>query len=302
MAKRNILLFLAAGLMTGIAPAHADHVTTVVGLVNLTNYQAALLVMTDSPPNASFSMDTHKWVTDGEVLDDMQIENNHTHVEIAQIDFTNGVVRAKENGVSVLYVPPQTNSPLAFLGTGFRLDNAAFDDALDFYAGTTGRTVLVHPDVNRGPLSISADVHNKLEVAGSIEKKMQQQGVVMMADGEKFEWVVPARLAASLSPVTEPPVKGSSSTNVIDALPTGSINFINVPLPQALEVYQALTASKWVQDKPLTVPVAITFHNQTPLTKAEVLHVFRVLLAWHGLAIVNLDDQSFKLVPMATGK
>ena len=48
--KRKTLLFAVAAFLAGAALARADHVGNVIGLVNLSNYQAALLVITDSPP------------------------------------------------------------------------------------------------------------------------------------------------------------------------------------------------------------------------------------------------------------
>jgi len=303
--KRNIQLLLAVGSVAGASAARADHLTSIAGLVNLTNYQAALLVITDSPPEAAFSSSTHKWVAEGQIFNDLQMDKNPSRVEISQIDFAHGVVRAKENGVNLLYVPQHTNSAWTDRPVGFHLDNASLDDVLDFYALATGRTMLMHPAVDRSSLTIATDAHGKLEAAGSIEKNLQQRGVTMIADGDKFEWVVPASLAAVLQPIAapaSPAATETSSTNSVDALPESSINFINVPLPQMLDVYQALTARKWVQDKPLPTIVPFNFRNQTPLTKAETLHVFTVLLGWRGLEIVNVDDKTFKLVPVGAGQ
>jgi hypothetical protein len=295
------LFLLAAGIMAGPASARAEHVVNVMGLVNLADYRAALLVITDSPPEASFVMSTHKWVTEGQGFDDLYLKDKRLRIEIRQIDFTNGVVRAKENGVDTLYVPQPTNLVEAAAVKNLLLDHASFDDALDLYAGIKGRTLLVHPDVGRPPLTVSADATNRAEAVGIMKRALQQRGAVIVADGDKFEWIIPAGVTNIVSPAAMParlPPKGQSPTNSVDTLPTGSINFINVPLPQALEVYQALTAQKWVQDKPLP-SATITFHSQTPLTKTETLHAFDVLLDWHGLKIVNVDDKSFKLVPVA---
>jgi hypothetical protein len=302
---RSIRFLLAAGILAGTGSLRAEHAASVVGLVNLTNYQAALLVITDSPPDASFATSTHIWVTEGQRFDDLSLMNGHGQIEIRQIDFTNGVVQAKDGGVDTLYLPQPTNLMGTAAGTGIHLNNVRFDDALDFYAFTKGRTLLVHPDLKGPSLTISADARTKAEAAGIMEKNLRGKGVAMVADGDRFEWMVPAEATNNVPPAALPArlsAKGPTTTNAVDALPAGSINFQNVDLPQALEVYKALTAQKWVQDKPLPFTVTLNFHNQTPLTKYETLHALDVLLAWHGLKIVSVDDKSFKLVPVAAGK
>jgi len=302
--KRSILCFLAAGFVAWTFPARAAHVASVLGLVNLTNYQAALLVITDSPPEAAFTASTHKWVTAGQSFDDLNLKTGRLHIDIRQIDFANSIVRAAENRATQLYVPQTTNIMDVAAGNYLRLENAGFDDVLDLYAALKDRTLLVHPDLSQPALTLSAVVTNKADAASLLEKTLQQRGAVILADGNNFEWIVPAGATNLISPAAIParPAKASSSSSAVDTLPPDSINFDNVDLQQVLGVYQALTAQKWVQDQPLPSSVTFTFHNQTPLAKAETLHAFDVLLAWHGLKVVNLDDKSFKLVPFAADK
>ena len=168
--KWNIRFILAAGLMAGTTLARAEHVASVIGVVNLTNYQAALLVITDSPPDASFANTTHIWVTQGHRFDDLNLLDNRVHIEIREIDFTNGVVHAKEGGVNTLYLPQPTNLMGTAAGTGLHLNNVGFDDALDLYAATKNRTLLVHPDVKHPSVTVSADARTKAEVAGLMKK------------------------------------------------------------------------------------------------------------------------------------
>ena len=302
--KRTILVGLAAGYVAWTLPARAAHLGSVAGLVNLTNYQAALLVIADSPPDAAFTASTHKWVTTGQGFDDLNLKAGRLHIDIQQIDFTNSIVRVVENRASQFYVPQTTNIMDVAAGNYLRLENAGLDDVLDLYGALKGRTLLVHPDLSQPALTLSAVVTNKADAASLLERTLQQRGAVMLADGNNFEWIVPAGATNLISPAAIParPAKASSSANAIDTLPPDSINFDNVDLQQVLGVYQALTAQKWVQDQPLPSGVAFTFHNQTPLAKAGILHAFDVLLAWHGLKVVDLDDKSFKLVPLAADK
>ena len=303
--KRNIQFLLAAGLLACALPARADHIVSVAGLVNLTNYQAALLIITDSPPEASFPMSTHKWVMEGQSFDDLYLKDKPAHIDILRIDFTNYVVRAKENGAATFFAPQTTNQLGTAAWKGILLNNVDFDDALDLYGTLKGQTLLIHPDVKQPRLTISADVTNRIEAVSILKKALQMRGAAMVADGDKFEWIIPVGATNIILPAAipaRPPAKGPPGANTTGTLPEGSINFIAAELPQLLGVYQALTAQKWVEDKSLSSADRFAFHNQTPLTKTETLHAFDVLLAWHGLKIVNVDDASFKLVPLASGE
>ena len=302
--RQNILCLSVASLLACGASAWADHVADIIGLVNLTNYQAALLVITDSPPEASFLNGTHKWVKEGQEFDDLYLKAKRLHIAIRQIDFTNGAVRAKENGVDTLYVPAETNLAAAN-PKNIRLNHGDFDDALDLYAAIKGRTVLVHPDIKQLLVTISAEAHNNAEAAAIVEKALREQGVSVVADGTRFEWLVPIGATNLVSPSaisSSSPAQGSPSTNTLDTLPEGSINFAKVELRQTLNVYQALTGLKWVQEPPIPLTNTIAFHNQTPLTKAETMHAFDVLLAWQGLKVVHVDEKSFKVAPFAAGQ
>jgi hypothetical protein len=303
-----IRFLLSAGMVAGTFLARADHTVSVAALVNLTNYQAALLIITDSPPEASFLMTTHKWVTAGEVFDDSYLKDKPMHIEILRVDVTNNLVRAKENGAATFYAPQTTNSMGDTTAKSIVLNNVDFDDVIDLYASIKAQTLLIHPDVKQPRLTLSADASNKTAAVGILKRALQEQGAATMADGDKFEWLVPVGATNIVLPAAIPArpfPSGSPATNAnssADVLPQDSINFMTVALPQLLDVYQALTAQKWIQDKPLPSTGTFTFHNQTPLTKTEILHAFDVLLAWHGLKVANMDDKSFRLVSMAAGK
>lgn len=301
--KWNIWFLLALGSMVCGLTARADHTVIVAGLVNLTNYQAALLVITDSPPEASFLMTTRKWVTEGQNFDDLYVTAKPAHIEIRGIDFTNDIVRARENGTATFYTPPTTNEMGAFPGRGLLLFNAPFDDVLDIYGNLKGRTLLVHPDIARPPVTLAAAATNRTEVIDILGKAVRERGAAIIADGDKFEWIVPAGATNMVSPQAIPArLPAGSATNPVDTLlPKGGVDFNAAELPQLLAVYQALTARKWSQDKPLPAVGTFVFRNQTPLTKPETLHAFDVLLAWHGIKVVPVNDTSFKLIPLAAG-
>jgi len=302
--KRSMSLFrVVAGILMGVVSARADRSTSVAALVNLTNCQVALLVITDSPPDAAFVNGTHQWVAVGQEFDDLYLQNKQLHVIIREIDFTNGTVRAAENGHETLYVPTSTNMAAAAYDKNLLLSQVDFSDAIDLYALLKGRMVLVHPNVQPSPLTVWAKATNSPDAVAILEQALCGKGTEMIADGEKFEWIVPVGTTNLTPPAAFPvrPDPKSLSTNADDNLSAGSINFAGTDLPQALAVYQALTSRKWVRGSLPAGGITLSFHNQLPLTKNEMLHVFDVVLAWHGLKVTNLDDKSFKLVPLAAG-
>jgi hypothetical protein len=304
--KPSILLLLTVGLLAGIHPARAGHAANVIGLVNLTNYQAALLVITDSPPDAPFPGSAHLWVTEDQSFGNPNILNSKMRIRVTRIDFTNRVVLVKEDDVNVIYPPKQTNGVEA-AGTELYLSDASFDDALRLYGKIKGRTILVHPNVDRANMTFSANASNTVEAVRGLEKALEQRGNAIVVDGNRFVWIVPNSLADALSPEAEPdrlPARNSPSTNTVEALPEGGINFINVPLAQLLDVYQTLAARKWAQDIPLPAAATNTFlfYNQTPLNKPEILHAFDVLLEWRGMKTANVGGQTFRLIPLPAGK
>jgi hypothetical protein len=83
-----------------------------------------------------------------------------------------------------------------------------------------------------------------------------------------------------------------------ETLPSGSINFQNVPLEQVLKVYEALSGRTVIRG---TLPIiSITLQSATPLTRIQTLQLFDSVLAENGIAMVLAGDHAVKAVPVAT--
>jgi hypothetical protein len=303
--KPPFLFMLIAVAIAAAVPARAERITSVIGLVHLTNYQAALLAITDSPPDSAFVRGTHRWVTVGQSFDDLHLVDKQVRVNIRQIDFANASVQAGENNADTLYPLAVTNLAAIATGKNLVLNQADLNDTLDLYATLKDRTILVHPRVKSSPVTLVATARSRREASTALENALQADGAKIIADGDKFEWIVPADAANSFAPANlpaRPPAKESSTNHAASTLPAGSIRFIQVGLPQFLDVYSALTDRKWTQHQPLPIGLTFAFHNQTPMTKDETLHAFDVLLAWHGLKVVKTDDKSFELAPITAEK
>jgi hypothetical protein len=73
-----------------------------------------------------------------------------------------------------------------------------------------------------------------------------------------------------------------------------------VDLDTVLDLYGNLIGRKLIQRPPIFRPY--TIQTQAPLTKAEVIHAFDVLLAYHGLKAENVGDDAFRIVFRASAE
>jgi hypothetical protein len=292
--KRIGLHFLAACIAVCCFSAQAEHVTKIVGLVNLADWKAVWLEMTDSPSNKVSAMTSRQFVQEGQSFDDRQTYGAHIHVEILQIDFTNGIVKAKEDGKDAVYEFKQGDkSEVIPDQTTVRLGNIGMNGILDFYAQFAERTLLIHPIiVYQTSFPVLLQAHDKAEAATALEKLLRDNGIALVLDGKKFEMVVPSALEGTIRSDLQnaPPPKPDTET------PRYSFDFTNVDLRQILKVFETLIGKKMMPSDTPIPNASFTFQTFTPLTKAEFLHAFDTLFAWHGIKAVNIDEKTFKIV------
>ena len=290
--KRIVLYFLAACFTACCFSVQAKHMVKVIGLVNLADWRVAWLEMADSPPNDLFWVTDRVFLKEGASYDDEQIKGAHVHIEILQIDFTNGIVKAKEDDKDAVYEFKRIDKSQTIPAqTTVRLGNIGMAGILDFYTRIADRTLLIHQDVYQTNFPVLLQVQDKAEVAGVLEKLLRENGVALIPDGKKFEMIVPVGLEKRIQSNLEdaPPQKLDSETAGY------SLDWANIDLDQTLKTYASLVGKKMIRDKPLPA-MSFTFRTHTPLTKAEVLHAFDTLFAWHGIKAVNIDEKTFKIV------
>jgi hypothetical protein len=294
--KRIGLYFLAACFTACCFSAQAKHMVKVIGLVNLADWKVALLEMSDSPPNDLFLAIDHVFLKEGASYDDEQIKGAHVHIEILKIDFTNGIVKAKEDGKDAVYeykrsvktgeIPPQTT---------VRLENVGMDGILDFYNQIKHRSLLIHPDIyQQTNFPVLLQVQDKAEAVGALEKALRKNGVAPIPDGENFEMIVPVRLEKAIRSNLEnmPPQKPDTE------IPGWGLDCSRAELGQVLKLYESLVGKKMIQNEPPpNMSFSIRTHSQ--LTKTAMLHAFDTLLAWQGIKAINVDEKSFKFVRIA---
>jgi hypothetical protein len=79
-------------------------------------------------------------------------------------------------------------------------------------------------------------------------------------------------------------------------IPAGMIDFRWADLTAVAKVYQGLSGRPVELDAGLP-EVHLVLKNQTPLSPGEALRALDLLLAWHGLEVVELpDDKTLKVV------
>ena len=269
------------------------HETTVIGLVNLDDFKAALLEFLDRFPNHANSITSREFVREGQSFEDRMVKDAHVKIEIVQIDFANGVVEAREDGKDMVYhfnADEKSNGGLKV--ASLRLNDFGFDAVFDLYAEISRRTLLVHQAANsKFPVVVAANPRNKAEAIQSLESVLSEKGFAVIPDGNKFEQVLPSELAKNANPHSTTVTVSKAEDNAVG----WNINFQNVPFEQVRDFYAQLSGRQIVQEGVLPA-VTISLHTRNSLTKPELLYAMDVLLGWQGIKIVNVDEKTSKAI------
>jgi RNA polymerase sigma factor (sigma-70 family) len=269
------------------------HETTVISLVNLEDFKVALLEFRDWFPNRADSMTSREFVREGQSFEDKMVKDAHVKIGIVRIDFANGIIEARENGEDAVYrfkTDEKSNGGLK--AASLRLNDLGFAAVFDLYSTISGRTLLVHPVVNnKFPVVVAANPRNKVEAIQSLESVLSEKGFAVISDGNKFEQILPKKLAKNANP--------RSATLAIskggDDAAGGSVNFENVPFDQFRGFYAQLSGREILQEGALPA-VSISLHSINLLTKPELLYALDVLLGWQGVKIINVDEKTSKAI------
>jgi RNA polymerase sigma factor (sigma-70 family) len=271
------------------------------GIINLPQYKAAVLeirfyVLVRS--NAVVRTN-HLILKEGQSGEELTFKGTNLSFELLQIDPEGGSVTARENGREAEFALAGQDAVRAGPGGGagsrltIRLCGASLAAFLDLYGGFLGRTILCHPAVKWSPLDFRTTAADQVTAARELERVLRERGLTALPDGDRFEWIVPTRLARLIhKPASAIP---SLETTGQDIIPPGGIRFENVALPQAMTVYAVLTGRRWLRRGDLSGN-PISLRNQTPLTRAQAVYALDTLLGWQDLKIVPVDDRAFRVV------
>ena len=131
-------------------------------------------------------------------------------------------------------------------------------------------------------------------------------GVALIEDGNKFLKVVRVKDAAShrqnsvhFTPEATPVDRAGSADAIL--FPPKHINYNGAELGMVLQKYSELIGRKPLRsprvESALKAPVF--FVNQTPLARSEAIHAYEMILALNGVALVEVDEKSMKVVTVA---
>ncbi len=284
---------LATWSVICVTAARADHVVHLRGLINLTEWQGALLEVNHSlarsnQPPAIFT--TTRLVKSGEQFEDKTIKGAHVSFEILQINMEGPGgehIRLRENGKDTAYGFESIDAVALSTRLGIELQKARFQDVVDLYARLKCRTVLLHPRVIWSPVSVRAGAQNEKEATAALETVFRDRGIAPVNDGDKFALLVPTSMENTIKPVTKEMESASPQF--------GSI-YLDSPLDTVIEYYGRMLGRERIQGDQSPSPGKQVYLRTGVLSKAEAQHAFERLLEWNGIKVVLVDDKTFKVV------
>ena len=209
-----------------------------------------------------------------------------------------------------------------FHNAGATNDKTVADQTLDFpmidlntflgvFTGIINRTVLrpaTLPMVIVGLHTTTPLTHEELNYAMGVVLALN--GFTVVEDGTKFAWIVPASdigLVHANAPKPEPDAALIDPANVPAVRPAFPGPMFSPPAGAAppppaapatlddLMAFYAKQQGRTFQTSPQSANQNFLFAVQTPLTKAELLYAIDSTLALNNLAIVPVDDHTFRL-------
>jgi hypothetical protein len=290
-SRLHIILILFSLLLT--SSARAEHQTYLRGIVNVPGLQAALFEIQHTllkRSNAAPVITTTSWLVRArQQFEDKTIKGGHFQFEVAEIDFPRQTVKTREAGEEHTYSLSEGSRP-PVAGTWLHLQNAAFKDVIDLYSQLAGRTVLLHPAVDRASVSLDAEwpkpVPEKAQITDVFTKCFNQRGASAILDGEKFLQVVPSNMSQAASP---------RSNELPAGVPeSGATHLENVELATVVQLYAQTSGRRCVGNEPVMGSVPYLNVGQ-PLSKLECLYILETFLRWNGARIVLGEDNTFSI-------
>lgn len=223
----------------------------------------------------------------GEHFQDAITGEKRFPVTVLQMDFTN------ESVTTLVAGKIHTNSLTASIRPAtdtswIHLQSAAFKDAMNLYGELSGRVILLHPEVNRAPVSCQINftnpAPNKAEITAGFAEWLKVRNASVINDGDTFLQIIP-------TPMVSTATIGSKDLPAENKSP-GMVNFENIPLNQIINIYGQLLGRRRADMEVFqgTIPY---FRTSQPLSKPQALYALKTLLAWQGVQIILNDDNTF---------
>lgn len=169
--------------------------------------------------------------------------------------------------------------------------NAECNQVLLLYAELAGKTLLRSGNLPNFQLKLKTQTSlSKSAAVYALRVMFALQGLAVAPDSEKFEQILPFKLAAEFVPRTP---KSDPAEAVL--APNQIRDFRRSTATELLDYYAQLTDRAAVKESEREPSQKMIFKATTPLTKSEVLYALRAILGLEGLAIVQVDDKTIRL-------
>ena len=298
MKRSHQITLILCGLLLGFS-ARAEHQTYLRGIVNVPGLQVALLEIQHTlakPSNAPpVTITTSRLVRAGQQFEDETIKGAHFQFEVLQIDFAKGTVNTREAGEEHIYSLPGPNRPVTAKGW-LHLQDAAFNDVIDFYSDLERRVLLQHPAIDRAPVSLEAVWTNQpptnADVAEALGGCLNQRGISVVVDGAKFLQLVPGALNLAASPRSKDLPAGEAQVGGM------TMTLMGIESEKLAEMYGRISGRRRIGNERVAGSVPY-FKVTQPLSKAEVSYALETLLAWNDATILLADNNTFSIVRTA---
>lgn len=264
------------------APATIGNDPVLVGIINLPGFERCLVNVPNSSKSALPS------------FCEMAKREQTRKVEVVTINSAEGRVEFRLGPEKRSLVLGIINSP----PVGISFQGADLCHALELYGEFKGRNILCPVLDQSRTLTLRAPAKTKLEAAEAIEAALKEQGFAVVPDGTKFVLVAPQAQAASAVPrssLIKPSTEKAKQSEVIDR---GAIRFYSMPIVHFASIYADFSGRK-LEDLAQNREIprgAISFENETPLTKEELRYAFDTVLALNGFQMVEVGEKGIKLV------
>lgn len=295
MKRIKLSAFVLCWLFLG-SSARADHLTYLRGILNTTGTPSALLEIHHSSgplANSRFPTINSAWHRAGEKFEDATLKGEHFTFEVLEIDLAKETVKTREAGEEHIYRLPMLKRPATVKGW-IHLQDADFNKVMDLYSESESRVLLLHPAIDRKLVTLesawTSPGFGKTELSGAMVTYLDQRGISVIEDGDKFLQLIPSALKTSALPRSKDLPAGA----VVSAFYT----FQNVDAGRLAELYAALSGRRRKGNEQIYAQPISYFVNR-PLSKAELVYGFETVLAWNNVRIVLGDDNTFSIVRAA---
>jgi RNA polymerase sigma factor (sigma-70 family) len=274
----------------GGGPRNLDYTVQLVGLVNLGDFRAALVEIHFVSPDFTNKLNpvVRFFLRESQPAEDHSYKDLPIKLDLLRIDSDFGNLLLRENQQEKIYevdLPEAANFRRGQL-PALVLSNLDFQFALNLYAELIGRTILCHPQVRPFPVLLGAAPRDKAAAARALERLFKEHDIAVVLEDDAFTVLIPPKLIEPRQPRKRIATPGN--------LPAGSVRLENASLDQALVIYGALVDRELVRGT--AVPNGlISFQNQTPLSKPDMIYAFEVLFRWQGLQITTVGSRYFKV-------